>query len=41
MKMTDINKTFPMPRRNLLRGGLGIAGALTTGALLPHPAAAA
>lgn len=41
MKMTDVNKTLPMPRRNLLRGGLGIAGALTTGSLLPRPASAA
>jgi ABC-type branched-subunit amino acid transport system substrate-binding protein len=41
MKTGDINEMMPMPRRNLLRGGLGVAGALTTGALLPRSAAAA
>ncbi len=41
MKMSDINNMFPMHRRNLLRGGLGLAGALTTGALLPGAASAA
>jgi ABC-type branched-subunit amino acid transport system substrate-binding protein len=41
MSKTNVLDTAAVQRRDLMRGGLGIAGALATGAALSHPALAA